>query len=296
MNEYKLIATNFLGESIDLWNDSEVTLTSIEGVSMNADVSAMRLGAMDGSSYIGSRLNERDISFIVQYHSPTGEDEAAKLRMYRIFRPKKEIILRYISPLQDKYIVGYCAKCETPPMAYPMVTQIEIKAEDPYWKKYGGNSFVMCGVEPSFEFAVKVTNNVITKNTELNEVEFGITKMNMTSNIVYAGDTDSGFSITFNIYNTGSKLGLMNIDTNEYLSVSGSFQNGDVVTICTVPRKKSITLERENDKIDYFTHLDAGSSFLMLSPGSNKFKLILDRIDISFLNVTCTYDILYGGV
>ena len=50
MNEYRLIVTNSYGESIDLFNDEEAVLTSLEGVSLEADVNTMNLSGLDGSS------------------------------------------------------------------------------------------------------------------------------------------------------------------------------------------------------------------------------------------------------
>ena len=81
MDEYKLIVTNSYGESIDLFNDKEAVLTSLEGVSLEADVNTMNLSGLDGSSFVSSRLPERNISIVIQYRNEVIDAEKSKLRI-----------------------------------------------------------------------------------------------------------------------------------------------------------------------------------------------------------------------
>lgn len=139
MNEYRLIAENSCGESVDLYNDGELFLTSAEGIDYEADIKTEALGNSNGSCVTGLRVPEREISLTVQYDPAKGNSERAKMRLHMIFSTARPILLRYISPNQDKIISGYCTKVNTPPNVYPMVTQIILKCPDPFWKEVEGN-------------------------------------------------------------------------------------------------------------------------------------------------------------
>lgn len=139
MIEYGLIATNSYGDSVDLYNDGELFLTSVDGIDYEADVKTEALGNGNGACVTGLRIPEREISMIVQYIPKQGSSEKAKLRLHMIFSTAKPITLRYISPNQDKIITGYCTKVNTPPNVHPMVTQIVLKCPDPFWKEVNEN-------------------------------------------------------------------------------------------------------------------------------------------------------------
>lgn len=289
MNEYKLVITNSFGDSIDLWSDPDVVVTSISGVSIDAEVNTMDLGgAADGSSYLSSQVKEREISLVLQYRQSIGTSEAAKLRVYRIFRPKTQLNIRYISPNQDKYINGYVSKCDTPPTTFPMVTQIIIKAPDPYWRTFDNNQTLLCGISPAFEF--------INHSTEFNRVEFSITKNSFLTGISYNGDAESGITAVYEILSPVSMLGLRNVGHNQTLKINADFREGDILTICTIPKHKKVTLQRDAEKFDYLVNMTPGSRFPLLYPGENIIEVLISGGTVASINVTGSYETLFGGV
>lgn len=288
MNEYKLIVTNFYGESVDLWGDREVALTSLEGVSLEADVNTMNLSGIDGSSFVSSRLPERNISMIIQYRDDVIDAEKTKLRMYRIFQPKEKITIRYVSPNQDKYIEGYVTKCDTPPTAFPMVSQITIKAPDPYWRTLDDHRTLLCGVTNGFEF--------IKDATEFDHVEFGMIKTSQFTSVNYDGNTATGIKVMFEVLYPITMIGLKNVNTGESIKVEDDFQVGDIITICTIPKHKEITLLRSAQTIDRLVKMTPDSRFISIYPGENTLEVMVRDGSIMSVNVICHYETLFGGI
>lgn len=288
MNEYRFIATNSYGESIDLWGDKEVAMTSLEGVSLEADVNTVNLSGLDGSSFVSSRLPERTVSMIVQYREEAIDAEKSKLRIYRIFRPKEKISLRYVSPNQDRYVEGYVTKCDTPPTAFPMVSQISVKVPDPYWHTIDDNRTLLCGVSNMFEF--------IKDQTELTAVEFGVTKNSLLTTINYNGDSEAGITVTFEIRSPVSMIGIRNVTYGLSLTVKDNFIEGDIVTVCTIPKHKAVTLLRNSEKFDYLVKMTPGSRFPKLYPGENTIEVLIDGGTALSVNATGIYESLFGGI
>lgn len=288
MDEYKLIVTNSYGESIDLFNDKEAVLTSLEGVSLEADVNTMNLSGLDGSSFVSSRLPERNISIVIQYRNEVIDAEKSKLRIYRIFRPKEIVKIRFISQNQDRYVEGYVTKCDTPPTTFPMVSQVSVKVPDPYWHTFENYRTLLCGVSPSFEF--------IKDNTELNCVEFSVTKNSLLTGIDYEGDSTVGFTVVFEIKAPVAVIGIRSINSDTALRVKADFYEGDVITICTIPKHKEVTLLRNSERFDYLIKMTPGSRFPMLYPGENVIEVLLEGGTSASVNVNCLYETLFGGI
>lgn len=288
MSEYRLIVSNSYGESIDLWHDKEVALTSLSGVSPEADVNTQNLSGSDGSSFVSSRMPERTISMVIQYRIEAEDAELTKLRVYSLFRIKEKVTFRYISPNQDKYITGYVSKCDTPPTEFPMITQVVIKAPDPYWHSSDVHNTWLCGVSSSFEF--------IKNNTVFNKVEFSAAKESSLTKIIYDGDMETGLTVTFRILTPVTMVGFKNANHNQTFKVSADFKTGDILTVCTIKRNKAVILERNTEKIDYLVRIVPGSQFPTLYPGENIFEVLVDGGGVSSINVTASYEALSGGI
>lgn len=127
-------------------------------------------------------------------------------------------------------------------------------------------------------------------------IEFGNTKTSQITTISYTGDLATGAVFTFYVKSDCPYLGLMNIDSGKRIVVNADFESGDVLKICTENRRKSVTLLRRNTGYDYFIHLEAGSEFLQLSNGENRFKVIVGKGNFAAATVKCEYETLSGGV
>lgn len=288
LNEYKLIATNSLGDSIDLWNDKEVALTSLEGVSPEVTVNTTKLAGSDGSYYNGSYCPDRSISLVVQYREEAIDAEKTKLRIYRAFRPKDKIHLRFISPNQDMYIEGYVAKCDTPPTTYPMVSQIVITCPDPYFK--------MNNVDPVHLFGIANMFYFLEEGVTLNNVCFGNTVRSRVAKIDYRGDMAVGVVIKVVLSTSCKNFRVDDLTTKQYMSISGDFISGDIITISTETGRKNITLTRNNEEIAGLKFMDLGSEFWQLIPGMNEIKFSSKGLDASAAQVLLYYDWKVDGI
>ncbi|MCM1524221.1 MAG: phage tail family protein [Ruminococcus sp.] len=260
MFEYKLIARNSYGDSVDFYNDPEIFLTSAEGVSSETTVGTAASGCSDGSAVTGLHVPEREITINARYHQKEGTAEAPKLRLYRVFRPKTEITLEYISPLQSKFIKGYCSQIDTPPNGHPLVTQIVLLCPDPYWIN-------------SEKGHAELTDGLLTIN--------------------YDGDSEAGADFTLNVNEEVSNLGVENVVTGEIFGVYDTFFSGDTLRLCTKRGRISAVLERDGEQFNMMSKIGYECVPLKLRYGTNIFRVSKYKADIG---LSCEYDILYGGV
>ncbi|MCD7730459.1 MAG: phage tail family protein [Oscillospiraceae bacterium] len=285
---YRLILSSEGGGEVDLYNDSDIRLVSIDGVSPEAVVNTVSRYGADGATYISSKVDKRDIAITCRYRSAAAE--LAKLRLYEVCRPKRVVTLRYITNNLDRYIEGYISSCSTPPNVHPMLTQIQLECPEPYWRDYTSSSMLLYGDSALFEFPDT------GKEFIDNEVEFGNLKTSRITTITYEGDTDVGITLSVGFNAACGGFTLVNLDTGEYLTVTAEFLSGDKLTLCTVNGGKYATLRRNGVDYDYLAKISIDSTFLQLSPGENRLKIIADDITATGINVLCYYNLLYGGV
>lgn len=264
---YSLIITNESGDSVDLYDDLELAVTSTGGFGLDAEISTTESSTGDGSVFSKARLPERTLTFSVQYYD-IKDTEAAKLRVHRVCAFRDRLKIRYISNHKDCYIYGYCEKCETPENTFPMVTNITIICPDPYW-----NSSANDGISVPFENgqceidydgdAPAGVQIILTPITSIVKMTFSINDESLTSdNLLMA--TGPGWVDAIQSYEPG---GIVKIDTRE--------------------RNKIVSY----NGVDRFVTTKVGEPYPMLYPGHNVLKIEAD----GEFTAECIYSVKSGG-
>lgn len=267
---YSLIITNQNNESVDLYDDPDLFVTSIDGVDLDAEVNTTTQSGVDGSIYNNTTIPQRVLSFKVQYKYTT-DDEAAKLRVHTVCAPKQELTVRMITPHRDLSIKGYCEKCDSPPNTYPMVTSITIICPNPWWNL-------------------------------TNEEEKEVT---LPGSIYYLGDVDTGFVTTITFTADTKKVVMITngkkfvCDTNitggfswhDPLGNPPTYKAGDVLVIDSRVGNKIVYLKRDSMRYERYIDTIVGLLYPMLKRGNNTITFE----DSSTFTAKATYTEKYRG-
>lgn len=276
---YSLILTNENGDSIDLYDDPGMAITSTDGFGINAEVTTQANGSSDGAYYVNATIPVRDISITVQYFSDTGDSELDKLRLINVCKIRQRIKLHYISPHKNCYIYGYIKSVDTPENSYPMTSQINLICPDPYW------------ISDEDETVVDIQNGEAT--------------------IKYDGDVPTGFVTT--IHFSAAYRGVRITVNDKYFEsddnyaskyhTTGGFAVSSAVVINSCHGEKQIRYyangDTNGDYKDYFLTTRVGLLYPQLVKGTNKIKIEGISTDgaLSTANLTATiaYKNKYAG-
>ncbi len=285
---YKLLLKSAEGETIDLYHDEYIRLVSIDGIGFKAAISTSQLYDTDGTRFEGNHLEQRGISLIVRYKGARWRHEIHKNRLMRLIGNKGILQIRYITDNIDRYIEGRVESVTTPPNTFPMNTQISVICPDPYWRNSGDNTVIIAGTECLFEFPL-----VIPKNTG---IEFGRVHSETIVSVVNNGFVESGAVFVFTAVTACTDPCIENINTGEHMRVNVSMVTGDRLEICTEKGKKSIRFTHGGVTENYFNYRTADSVFFPIYPGENLLRYSFGSGDEHVADITCTFDVKYGGI
>ncbi len=114
-------------------------------------------------------------------------------------------------------------------------------------------------------------------------------------NVKNDGDLEAGTRIVFFANGAAKNPSLVNVITQEKLSVTIELQAGDILEIDTAYGKKRVTLARGGVKSNVFNLLDAGSAWMQMHPGDNFIRFAADEGDDN-LDVRIYFASAYSGI
>lgn len=260
----KITYTNVRGESI-VFDGPPFYLVSVNGLGdVGANVQRKKAPYQDGSSRIGSTLDERviPIEFLI-----VGDDYAEvserRIQMSRILNPKlDEGTLRY----ENDYVVREISVSAESVPFFPdgsgnRITEMQkglvtLVASDPYWKSTTIVEEPMAAFVELFEFP--------SDYWELDadgDIYFEMGIEGERRHFTIDGDSEVPIQITFNGPSTNPVI--HNLTTNEFIKVNRTLNQGDVLFIDT----ENATVEING--VNAFNWIDLGSTFWKLQIGEN---------------------------
>lgn len=126
-------------------------------------------------------------------------------------------------------------------------------------------------------------------------IEFSRILINEETNVINGGDIDTGAIIEIQAVGQVVNPGIYNVETNEYFIINTTMNQGDVITINTRKKEKSVTLLRAGVITTLIGSVKFGSSWLQLAPGDNTFIVNADTFPENML-VTFTVVNQFEGV
>lgn len=250
--------TNDRDQSLVMDDASDYSLTSITGISPpNANIQTSSIANFDGTTFISSVVNQRNIVIALQINSDV---EANRLRLYDIFKIKRKGTFYYHSDLIEAKIEAYVENIDVSPMNWPVVALISMICPRPYFEALDAIISDITSITGLLSFPLTLIASGI---------RLGNLQTSQAVNVINSGDIPIGMIIRYRA--TGSVVNpkLLNTQTMEYIELNTSMIAGDIITITTEIGQKRIELNRGGTITNIFNTLVVGSKFLQLSEGDN---------------------------
>lgn len=292
--EEKLTYTNERGESI-VFSPASVYHVNMHDVSGLSDVrttlyssSSMR---QDGSTFLGSRIETRDIDFAGSIKA-RGKQTVHELRrdMNRILNPQYRATLTY--ELGDMVRVIDCHIDSAPIFTRGQIfTKFSIRLDclNPFWREAQEARADIAAWIGGFEFpepdGLKLTD----------DWEIGYRQPELIVDANNSGDVKSGIRVEFRALGSIKNPMLLNVNTQEFLKFNIDMIGGDMLTVKTGYGEKSAVLTRNGVTTNAFRSIDVDSTYIQLAAGENLFTYDADE-NPDNLEVTIYHSNLYLGV
>lgn len=256
---YELSIVNEFGEVLPLTNNPDYDIIAVAGLNPPpAAINTVAVSGIDGTRYNSARLGERNV--VIDLHI-NGDIETNRINLYKYFRVKHKIRIRYKNEHVDVYIDGYVDTFENNLFTMSQRPQISIICPEPYWKSTTETDLDFDTVTALFEFPFSIPAEGIAFS-ELDSIS---------SMFFDAGNVATGAIITFTALANGVKNPTFyNRTTGDFFGVGVTMQSGDVITINTQQGEKSVTLLRGGVVTNLINDRLTDSSWLVFEPGMNE--------------------------
>lgn len=221
-----------------------------------------------GVTIIGTTLESRDVS-ITGWIIANSEEEmdSRKHVLNRFVNPQQYINIKYKTYSLDfkpSKTIQYTANVVD---NNEVVCKFKISgvAADPLFRDSGKSMVTAAVVNSAFHFplAIDVMDN--GKPTIL----FGYKNPSLILNVYNKGDTDIGFTIKFRARGTVVNPSVIDVNTQKFMKIQKTFEDGEEVVIDTVVGERKITGMLNGVESNYFKYKSLDSSWLDLKIGDN---------------------------
>lgn len=281
---YTLIVENEYGEKLNLTECGICDVLKVTGLNPPpATINTKPIVGVDGSKFNSSRLQERNITILLNIKYPI---ESNRQFLYRYFRSKRWCRLYYKNDSRDVYIDGYTESFENDQFTNLQKPLISVICPKSFFKNVSDNYIEFSSVVSSFEFPFSIAK----EGVELGVIEKSTTK------IIDGGEVESGGVFSF-VAATDRILNpvIYNRTTQKYFGLNFDMNAGDKITINTNQGEKSVTLLRNGVESNIIRAMQEGSSWIQFIPGKNEISYSADEgADSLIVNITNTFQ--YEGV
>lgn len=259
---YTLILENESGRQLNLSETANrLMFSKIEGLSPPAGtISTSSYAGMDGSYLNNAFIEKRNVVIPFEMRGPGVE--ARRHELYKVVKPSRYIKIYYSTDNISVYAEGIVETCEVQNFEQLTTGQISIICPDIYWystqiqtaeysRVIGAFHFIFPDDDEPFPLGQYNTKNIMTIVNDGDEVGFTL-------------EISGGPATNPTIYNS---------HTDEYMQIQGEIKEGDRIIITTKTGNKTVTLEREGVTTNIINRLAAGSTWLTLKTGENRFYL-----------------------
>lgn len=278
----QITVTNPSGEKLvmplsDPWS-SGLNITNITGLGPSkGSVTTSEIATSDGSRFVGSRYQERNIVFSIDYMMQPSVEENRK-KTYRFFPVKKQVELRIDTTLASYYTKGYVESNEPDIFSQRSGATISIICPDPFLYVFGknglSNNFSLSSVRGMFEFEWEdpvSTSPTIVFSEYIKQKEF---------EYFYDGEVETGMLIKIHILGPYGKIKISRVESGESIEINPSrytkkdIGTGDDIIINSEIGSKRIELLSGGVTTNASSVMERGSSWLKLYPGPNTFSYL----------------------
>lgn len=252
---------------------------------------------IDGSRFISSRSNKRNIVFHLGYlEKPT--IEASRIASYKFFSVKNEITMIFETDTKTVKIKGRVESNEPDIFSKESGAVISVICPDPYFYSLSGYIMSFSVLQKLFQFPF--SNEDLT----IPLIYFGDVVVDAQQTIDYTGEVPVGFVMTIDSTGPAGTVTVYNLETRESMvidndiitAITGSgISAGDSITITTLKGQKSAVLLRDGVNINILNAVVGSLNWFMLDVGPNPFYYTAESGG-SFLLFNISYQLLYEGI
>lgn len=280
---FTLKITNFKGETFELSHDyRNYAVIGVQGLTYPAaSVNTSSGGAVDGSFYNSTRVEQRNIviDIIIQ-----GDIETNRARLYRVFPIKKPCTVWFENKNRSVKIEGYVEIVESDLFTERQQVQISLICPRPYFEAAEAIVTELSQIVRRFEFPFDISEPIPV--SEIVETA--------TATVNNSGDVECGFVLAATFTGSASGLTIYNTTTGKQFGLAYTFQASDILELSTVSGDMHVTLTRGGTEINLLNYVTAASEWFRLALGDNDFAFTATgslNIDIEI-----AASLLYGGV
>lgn len=214
--------TNHLGESLVLEltrpDLSGFIVKEIDGLGpVKANINTTKRATADGTAYNSAYLDQRDITFQLQFYTTGAESiEDIRHRSYKYFPLKKQVTIRVETDNRISEAIGYVESNEPNIFSSAEGCTVVVACPDPYFYSLHTSETIFSGIEPTFEFPL------INDSSTESLIELGVVKNNEEENVYYAGDSEVGLKINIHALGDAKNVSIYNINTKERIAIDTS--------------------------------------------------------------------------
>ena len=268
MIDEKMIFTNSRGEEIEFGRKRPYILTRIRD-SLDADVQTQKAPFQDGTTYIDTLMDEREITLELAIFERTQTQVfERRAEISRVLNPKLgEGTLKYLYGDQEKEVKVVVERApkflsgqENRSPDFQSV-RVNLLCPSPFWLDIEESSQQMITLEGGFSLPTSFPFNLAT-TSGLSEVD-----------IFVNSDVPTPVRIDFEGEAVNPKV--ENKTTGEFVKIAQTIQEGEVLEINTAFGNKYARIG--NDNVLHYIDLD--STFWQLQPGWNTIEYTMDSGD-----------------
>lgn len=284
---YQLLIENERGELLELTNNRNYDIMSIEGTNPpTATINTVVIAGFDGSRFNSSRVEQRNIVIQLNVQQPC---EANRIALYKFFAVKKPVRIWYRNGQRNVYIDGYVETFENNMWTDLQQPQISIICPSAFWRSASDTVARFSYSVALFEFPFSIP---------VGGIEFS--RLEILSTVsVDVGEVDTGATFIMRVLNDGQNIvknpRIYNATTGEYFGIHYDLEGGDLLTINTNIGEKSVKLTRNGITTSLLSYRTTGSSWLYCPAGLNEISFSADQHD-ELLDVTIVLTRKYAGV
>lgn len=275
---FTLIAQNKYGEQLELTHNNAYVITNIDGLDPpDSVINTTRNASADGSVFNSSYVDNRTIAITLSINGPA---EANRINLYKYFKAKYDVRIYYQNATRNVYIDGYVQNFSIELFEKKQIAQIVIFCPNPFFNGNIDNVINFESIIDMFEFPFSIPEAGI---------EFSVLETENETDVINSGDVETGVLITLRANGTVVNPVIYNSDTGEYFKLNIIMSDGDIITINTKKKEKSVTLTSGGTDSNIIGNMIFGSTWFQLLPGDNMFIVSADTMPE---NLYCTFIIV----
>lgn len=281
---FKLIIENQYKEQLELTHNPAYSIKSVLGLDPpDAIINTTKNALQDGSEYNSSSMDNRTITITLAINYPA---ETNRIRLYRYFKSKSKVIIRYKNASRDVYITGYTQSMQVAFFDKKQTAQITVLCPESHFNGSQEAYEELSNIFSLFQFPFAIEETGIP----MSQVVSGVEK-----SIANDGDLSTGTLIKIRAIGSVTNPKIYCATNNTYMQVNTEMASGDMIEIDTRTGHKRVAMISGGVETNMIGSLKEGSQWFVLTPGDNVFQAFADAGE-EYMMVTFEVIYQYEGV